>query len=194
MSQEFKSPAAGIRKAEAAEELQESIEELRALHELNNMCRLLREENDDYREQIIAITAELEGINVSIAESEEYIGSYDEKKEISLENITSLSKLRNTMTEELNRLQLRIKAVANDVETSMVMQETLQEEFYSIQAEKEILIARIKDVESGILELKQQKQHKLPRAREHDEIYNRIYKVFKEAENRMEVTVQFRSR
>ena len=84
----IRSPAVETREAEAAEELQESIEELRALHELQNMCRLLREENDDYREQTIAITAELEGINVSIVESEEYIASYGEKKEISLENIS----------------------------------------------------------------------------------------------------------
>ena len=152
----IKSPAVETRETEAAEELQESIEELRALHELNNMCRLLREENDDYREQIIAITAELEGINISIVESKEYISSYSEKKEISLENITSLSTLKNKMTEELNRLQLKIKAAANDVDTSLVMQETLREEFSSIQNEKEILVSRIKDVENGILELAKQ--------------------------------------
>lgn len=170
----------------------ESIEDLRVVHELKNMRNLLQEENEKYQEQIKKIAAELEGINISTAETEDYIAGYKGKREFVVKNLKTLNQQRNRLTEELNRLRLQMKTAANDLEAAVFMQETLSDEYETIRREKEIIINRLKDVESGIKTICREKSGKVPMVRERDEIVNRIYQKFKEAENRMEVAIQFK--
>jgi len=89
------------------EGLQDELSELR---ELENMKAFLREENRRYREQVEVLTKELEGMDISISATRASIAAYDGKREQFYDNFEKLKAGKETLTAEVNRIHLQIKA------------------------------------------------------------------------------------
>ncbi len=69
------------------EEYEQFEEELRELHELENMKIFLEVENDRLTRQTESLTSELEGINVAMSSAEVYLASYEKRKNDHAHNI-----------------------------------------------------------------------------------------------------------
>ena len=175
-------------------ERETSIEMIRALYELKNMRDQLQKENDKYRQEIESVTAELEGLAIIASETEEYISVYTAKRETVQDRIEALPARQTPLAENLNFLRIRLKAVNDDLENSSSMLETMASELVNIKNEKEIMISRLKAMDTGIKGICQEKESKLPTIMGHDKVLKRAYRVFKDAENRMDVAIQFRTR
>jgi chromosome segregation ATPase len=168
------------------------IEALRTFHELKSIRTLLNEENEKYREQIKALTGELEVVNIAIDESEEFLAQNKNKIEILLEEIESHRVVRNRLTEDVNQLRLELKAAISDRDSSSLALETMSQELDNIKDEKEILINRLKSVGEGIKKICQAREYSVPELKDHDQIFRKVYRVFKEAGDRMDVSIQLR--
>ncbi|HIJ90582.1 MAG: hypothetical protein OEV89_07420 [Desulfobulbaceae bacterium] len=174
-------------------ELESSIDVIRALYEIKNMRDLLRKENAKYRREIEAVTAELDGLAVIASETDEYIAGYAAKRETVLARIEKMPVRQTPLAENLNFQRMQLKAVNDDLENSSSMLETMAGELENIKNEKEIMISRLKAIDTGIQGICKEKESKLPTIMGHDKVLKKAYRVFKDAENRMEVAIQFRS-
>lgn len=176
------------------QESNESIDVIRALHELRNMRNRLSEENERYIQKIKEVSYEMDGLSISISESEDYVASFTEKRETVNDRVDEFKERRNQLIEELNRERFNLKAVTDDLGHSSIMLKTLAGELDDIKNDKDIMLKRLKAVDAGINGICQEKESKLPGIMSHDRVLKKAYRVFKEAENRMDVAIQFRAR
>ena len=170
----------------------EPIEAIHTFHELKNIQILLNDENEKLRKQIQSINGELAGTKISIDDAEEFYAKYKNKTEILLEEIESLRVVRNRLTEDINQSRLELKAALSDRDSSSLVLETMAQELENIKGEKEILLNRLKAVGEGIKKICQERESSVPELKDHDQILRKVYRVFKEAGDRMDVSIQFR--
>lgn len=168
------------------------IEALRTFHELKKIRTLLNDENEKYRKQIKSLTGELEVVNITIDESEESFAKYKSKVARLLEEIDELKLVRSRLTEDINQLRLESKAAISDRDSSSLALETLGQELENVKGEKEILLNRLKSVGEGIRKICQERRSSVPELKDHDQILRKVYRVFKEAGDRMDVSIQLR--
>lgn len=167
------------------------IEVLRTFQELKNIRTLLKEENEKFKKQIKAITGELEVIHIENDEAEEAYAKYKNKTEFLFAEIEMLKDVRNRLTEEINQLRLQLKAATSDRDSSALALETMNQELEDILGEKSIILNRLKSVAEGINRICQERESSVPDIKGHDQILRRVYRVFKEAGDRMDVSIQF---
>ena len=170
-----------------------AIEALRTFHELKSIRTLLNEENEKYREQITSLTGELEVVNIAIDESEESLVKHKNKIEIFIKEIEKHRVVRSRLTEDVNQLRLELKAAISDRDSSSLALETMSQELDNINDEKEMLLNRLKFVGEGIRKIYQAREYSVPELKDHDQIFRKVYRVFKEAGDRMDVSIQLRN-
>nr|MBF0220753.1 hypothetical protein [Desulfobulbaceae bacterium] len=165
------------------------VELLRTLHELKSMRSQLIAENEQYKEEIQSLASILETAGLAITSSDETINAYKEKRDAQLEQIEKLSFERNRLADSINQNRLKLKAVQNDTNSSSVMIETMERELENIENEKAAMQKRLISVGDGISEISAQKKDRLPDVMGQDKILKKMYRIFKEAEDRMEVSI-----
>lgn len=164
---------------------------LRTLQELRGMRNQLIAENEKYKEEIQSLTTILATAGRSIVSSEETVNSYKEKRDAQLEEIEKLSQTRNRLADSINQKRLKLKAVQLDSNSSSVMVETMERELENIENEKEAMQNKLTAVGHGIDEISSQKRDKMPDIIGQDKILKKVYRIFKEAEGRMDVSIRF---
>ncbi|NVM21021.1 MAG: hypothetical protein HWN68_04505 [Desulfobacterales bacterium] len=176
------------------EEYEEIIDELREFHELQNTKAFLEAENTKLKNRIESITAELEGINISISSAEAYLASYENRRKKCAENVEKLKPKKNLLTAEINDLRLKIKAAKEDEESTSNVRDMLKDELYHIEGEKTLVIKRLNGIKAGLQEISTDRDVKLPHLKWYDGTLKQIYNGFLESQNRMEVSLLLKKR
>ncbi len=167
----------------------DSQEDTSALRELENMHAFLVSENDRLKEQVDLLTAELEGLNISISAAKKDLGSYTTRKLDATGNVDLLKSERDRLVSEINRLHLQNKTINQEIELSSHLWENMADELDFLLEEKAVVVRRLNDVQSGLHRLSKDKETKLPRLKEYDSVLKEIYRTFKDAQNRIEVSM-----
>jgi hypothetical protein len=95
---------------------------------------------------------------------------------------------------EANNLHLQIKATREDQESSSNLKDSLKDELNDIQGEKTMVIKRLNDIKTGLEKISGDKDVKLPHLKGYDSVLKQTYNVFKETQNRMEVSLMLRQK
>ncbi len=176
------------------EEYEHIVDELRELRELENMKTFLEVENSRLKTQIELLTGQLEGINIAISSTEASLVSLEKRVKRSSKNVEDLESKRDLLMAEANNLHLQIKATREDQESSSNLKDSLKDELNDIQGEKTMVIKRLNDIKTGLEKISGDKDVKLPHLKGYDSVLKQTYNVFKETQNRMEVSLMLRQK
>ena len=176
------------------EEYEYIVDELRELRELENMKTFLEVENGKLKTQIELLTGQLEGINIAISSTEASLVSLEKRVKRSSKNVEDLESKRDLLMAEANNLHLQIKATREDQESSSNLKDSLKDELHDIQGEKTMVIKRLNDIKTGLEKISGDKDVKLPHLKGYDSVLKQTYNVFKETQNRMEVSLMLRQK
>lgn len=176
------------------EEYEYIVDELRELRELENMKTFLEVENGKLKSQIELLTGQLEGINIAISSTEASLVSLEKRVKRSSKNVEDLESKRDLLMAEANNLHLQIKATREDQESSSNLKDSLKDELHDIQGEKTMVIKRLNDIKTGLEKISGDKDVKLPHLKGYDSVLKQTYNVFKETQNRMEVSLMLRQK
>ena len=176
------------------EEYEYIVDELRELRELENMKTFLEVENGKLKTQIELLTGQLEGINIAISSTETSLVSLEKRVKRSSKNVGDLESKRDLLMAEANNLHLQIKATREDQESSSNLKDSLKDELNDIQGEKTMVIKRLNDIKTGLEKISGDKDVKLPHLKGYDSVLKQTYNVFKETQNRMEVSLMLRQK
>ena len=176
------------------EEYEHIVDELRELRELENMKTFLEVENGKLKSQIELLTGQLEGINIAISSTEASLELFEKKRKRSSKNIEDLESKRDLLTAEANNLHLQIKAATEDQESSSDLKDSLKDELNDIEGEKTMLMKRLNDIRTGLQRISSDRDVKLPHLKGYESVLKQTCNVFKEIQNRMEVSLVLRHR
>ena len=176
------------------EEYEYIVDELRELRELENMKTFLEVENGKLKTQIELLTGQLEGLNIAISSTEASLVSLEKRVKRSSKNVEDLESKRDLLMAEANNLHLQIKATREDQESSSNLKDSLKDELHDIQGEKTMVIKRLNDIKTGLEKISGDKDVKLPHLKGYDSVLKQTYNVFKETQNRMEVSLMLRQK
>lgn len=176
------------------EEYEQALDDLRELHELENMKAFLEEENGRLKNSLDSLTGELEGLNIAITSAEMEALARENEIKRCLKNIEDLKLKTSRMTGEISEFHLRIKVGEEDVESSSNLQEALENKLDDTVREKAILIKRLNDMTAGLRTISDEKSVKLPHLKQYHSVLKQVHNVFKETQNKMDVSMILRQR
>ncbi|MBF0508208.1 MAG: hypothetical protein HQK57_04685 [Deltaproteobacteria bacterium] len=180
-----------ISEEEAVEEAdyQELAEGLRELDELEKMRRFLSAENTRLRRQVDILAGELEGLSIALSSTHSYISAYLERRQKSLDNLGQQKDRREKLILEIDQLHLKVKAAEEDERSLVNLSDSLQEELDEIKEERMLVRQKFDDIKSGIDHMAKNKEMKIPSLKSCDEVLRQIYRVFRETQHRMDVSL-----
>jgi len=173
---------------------EKTMEEGNELRELENVKELLGAENESYKKEIEKLTAEIEEINISVLSAGELRASYEERRKEYYGNIEKLKSENESLVTDISNIKLKIKADGEDEEAVLSLRDSLIDELNNMKNEKDLILRRLDDLEKGMREICTDEERNLPHLKEYDEMLKKAYNVFKEAENRMEVSLKLRQK
>ena len=170
------------------------LDELEALRDLENTKRFLEAENGKLRAQIDELTAELEGIGISISSADAFMNSYEKKQENCVEELKSLGAKRDLLMSEIDDLYLKIKVAKQDEEMSARLIKTLSDDLDDIKTQKGIVNKKLDDIQSGIQKISSEKDLRVPQLKKYDSLLKDIRTTLMETQSRMEVSLMLRQK
>ncbi|MBW1675564.1 MAG: hypothetical protein JRF30_03335 [Deltaproteobacteria bacterium] len=173
---------------------EKTMEEGNELRELENVKELLGAENESYKKEIEKLTAEIEEINISVLSAGELRASYEERRKEYYGNIEKLKSENESLIGDISNIKLKIKADRDDEEAVLSLRDSLIDELNNMKNEKDLIVRRLDDLKKGIREICTDEERNLPHLKEYDEMLKKAYNVFKEVENRMEVSLKLRQK
>jgi len=171
------------------EEYKQFEDELREFHDLDNMKIFLEIENDRLTRQIEKLTSELDGIDVAMSSSEEYLSSYEQRKKHYSHNIEKAAAKEELFADEVSSLHSQIKALREDIETTTKLKESFESELNDINGEKAVVLKRLNAITTRLQRIDREKEFKVPHLKWYDGTLKEVYNEFMEAQNRMEVSM-----
>ncbi|MBF0508645.1 MAG: hypothetical protein HQK57_06935 [Deltaproteobacteria bacterium] len=168
--------------------------DIREIGELEKMKRFLEAENDRLRRQVDILTGELDGISIALSSTKSYTASYLERRRKSLENIDKQKSRKELLLNEIDQLHLKVKASQEDERSLANLSNSLEEELDGIRDERLLVRKKFSDMKSGINQIAKHKESKLPDLKSYDDVLRQIYRVFKETQHRMDVSLIMKKR
>ncbi len=173
---------------EAYDEVRELYTEIR---EIRNTKEFLETQNRELTEKIESLKSEIAGMDIVIASNGDDIEVTKHRIDECVAGIKELQEKQEQEVEIINSLQKSVKSVQEDNNKCLVMKEHLRVEFESIHNEKIIIFKKLKDIEEGVKRIYGKKNaFQLPYLRAYDTLLKKVHRSFKEAENRMDVSLR----
>jgi chromosome segregation ATPase len=171
-----------------AREVKELTHEIRGRRDNK---RFLENENKKLKEEFEALKAELSGADTVISSLTNEIQATRERIEGFPESLKKLEAEKEALIEEINRCQSGIKTASRNTKNFMAMKGHLERELMNIINEKSVVLQQLRDMDRGVSMVHQQAAANLPYLKEYDMVLMQLRKVFREMENRMDVSVKF---
>jgi len=172
-----------------AREIKELTHEIRVRRDNK---RFLENENKKLKEEFEALKAALSGADTVISSLTNEIQATRERIEGFPESLKKLEAEKEALIEEINRCQSGIKTASRNIKNFMAMKGHMERELMNIINEKSVVLQQLRDMDRGVSMVHQQVAANLPYLKEYDMVLMQLRKVFREMENRMDVSVKFK--
>jgi len=159
------------------------------LRELKRKAGFFQTENEKLRGYVEELQAELEGITVALAASEEFIASYAGAARRHQLSIADIKARKDVLTDEINALRRRAKAAQADEAASAALRDVLAAELEGLNLEREMILRNLKDLKDGIRRIDLDKERIVPYGKQQDDMLKKVYLLLKEAQDRMELSI-----
>jgi predicted nucleic acid-binding Zn-ribbon protein len=170
----------------------------REIKELTHDVRKLRDnkyffenENRKLRGRVETLKAELSGADMVISSLTTDILALRARIDGFPDYLWELETKKDGLLVEINRCQSGVKTAANNIKNFLTMRGHLERELMDIINEKAIVLKKLRDMERGVQMVEEQKAEKMPHLKEYDMVLRQLSKVFREVENRMDVSIKF---
>ena len=164
------------------------------IHDLENTKMLLQTENVRLKRELDHLTHELEGMDITESSSATLMNLYKNRQEKCVDNTKKLQARKESLVEQINTLNLSIKAALEDTESSLSLRDSMERELDEIKDAKSVMLKRFTDVKSGLQRISTDKNVKLPHLNLYDKILKQVHNIVVEAKNRMEVSTLMKSK
>ncbi len=173
-------------------EIYEQIKEGFALiRDIRNTKDFLDTQNKELKARKSTLTSELDGIELVTASMSRDIEDARQRTEAALGNLKSLNDRRDELINSINSMKKSVKRLEEDNSRCQVMRDHLIVEFESISHEKAIIFKKLKGIEDGVKQMTGKKNaYNVPYLRSFDSLLKRVYRAFKEAEDRMDISLK----
>jgi chromosome segregation ATPase len=184
--------AAGFSSAKEESLMASEIKELtHDLRELRDRKSFLQEENKNLKEQLETLKARLSGADMVISSLMTDIQTSRVRIDAAPESLRELESKKEGLIEEINRCQSGIKTSAKNIKNFLTMRGHLEGELMDIINEKAIVIKKLRDTVKEVQVIEEQKAQKVPYLKECDLVLRQMSRVFREVENKMDVSIKF---
>jgi len=161
-------------------------------NELQKLKKRLIAQKEAQNGIINALSEEIKSIDDSIGKITKDIDLYEERiKEYPDSNkIKKLEAENEELTSEVNKIRQKIKNFKSDEESSMLLLDTLMEEYNELKNDKIELSKRIQTLNNVLEELNKEKQKKLPQLKEYDTMLKKAWYKMQETENSRDISLK----
>ncbi|MBF0302780.1 MAG: hypothetical protein HQK73_07050 [Desulfamplus sp.] len=161
-------------------------------NELQKIKKKLQAQNEARKETIKELSEEIKSIDDFIARITNDIGVYEQriKEYPDGYKIKQLESDNETLTSEVNKIRQKIKNFKSDEESSLLLLDTLMEEYNELKNDKIELSKRIQTLNKVIEDLNQEKQEKLPQLKAYDTMLKKAWYEMQETENSMDISLR----
>lgn len=173
-------------------------EVVREIRELTDELRILRqkkcfaeEEQKKISEKVESVKSELSGADAVIAAlmneiqaTRTLLGEYPAL-------LRDAAARKDALIDDINKCQSGIRTASRNTKNFSAMKGHLERELMDIINEKSVVMKKLRDIERGVTMVQQEAATKLPFLREYDMVLRQLHTVFREMENRMDVSVKF---
>jgi len=164
------------------------------LSELEAIMKLLEAENEAYNTKIKKLSQEIDEIDSSISSTKEYIESCKKRIKECPDKIERLKLRTESLLAELNNIKLKVKSCKQDEDSTLLLRNTLMEEYEKLKTEKAVYVKRINEMERAIEKISSEGEQKLPKLKKYDEMLKEAWNVFQETESRMDVSLKLKQK
>ena len=164
------------------------------LSELEAIMKLLEAENEAYNTKIKKLSQEIDEIDSSISSTKEYIESCKKRIKECPDKIERLKLRTESLLAELNNIKLKVKSCKQDEDSTVLLRNTLMEEYEKLKNEKSVYVKRINEMERAIEKISSEGEQKLPKLKKYDEMLKEAWNVFQETESRMDVSLKLKQK
>ncbi|MBF0465238.1 MAG: hypothetical protein HQK94_09175 [Nitrospirae bacterium] len=172
---------------ETYDEIKGLIAELR---QMRNTKGALLSEKETLEAKANDLKSELNGIDIVISSTAKDMDTNSSKAESFDNSIKSMEKEKGFLIDEINRLQLNVNAVTDDINNCLTLKAHLEQELIDIGDEKTLIVNKLKDIEEGVKTIVMEKAHKLPYFKQYDYLLKKVHMSFREMENKMYVSLK----
>ena len=159
------------------------------LRELKRKADFFQAENEKLRGYIEELEAELQGITVALASSDEFIASFASVTRGSELSRADIGTRKDRLTDQINAQRLRAKAALADEASSEALRDVLATELEGLNLEREMILRKLKDLKDGIRRIELDKERIVPYGKQQDDMLKKAYLLLKEAQDRMELSI-----
>ncbi len=172
-------------KSQEIKDLVNELKELRAKkHQLISENAKLTNKLDSIKSEIDGACIVAEALNREIDSTKQKIQRYPSTLE-------ALEDTKEQLIDEINKCQVSMKTATKNIKNFLNMRSHLEDELLSIVNEKAVYIKKLKDMETGVNILSEQRHQKAPEIKQYDMVLRQLSRVFKEAENKMDLSIKF---
>lgn len=171
-----------------SQEIKDLVNELK---ELRAKKHQLITENSKLTNKLDTIKSEIEGADIVAEALKREIETTKQKIESYPSILENLEDTKELLVDEINKCQVSMKTATKNIKNFLNMRSHLEDELLSIVNEKAVYIKKLKDMETGVNILAEQRHQRAPEIKQYDMVLRQLSKVFKEAENKMDVSIKF---
>ena len=176
------------------EDYKERRDLLKEIEELKKIKLFLDEEDTRLTREIDILSGELEGVEIAISASNTHILSYEKRKKDCSRNIEFLKSRKDELIKEIDELHLKVKDLKSEEKSSTTLDKNLRNELNDINSEKSRVVKRLDIVKNGIKAISREQTERLPNLEGCDSVLKQVYNVFRETQDRMEVSALMKKR
>lgn len=171
-----------------SQEIKDLVNEIK---ELKARKQQLITENAKLTHRLDTIKSEIEGSKLVAETMQREIETAKTKLENYPAILESLEDKKEQLIDEINKCQVSMKTAMKNIKNFLNMRSHLEDELLSIVNEKAVYIKKLKEMQTGVNILTEQRRQQAPEIKQYNMVLQQLSRVFKEAENKMDVSIKF---
>ncbi len=150
----------------------------------------LKQENAFKKEMIQMLSADMENVTRSILNTSKSIELYETKKEEYFDIIQQLKTENDSLIARISQIKQNTKSLNSDEESTLLLMDTLLEDYQGLMSDKADLIKRITTLHGVIEKLNSERKEKVPKLKEYNTLLKNAFYELQETENSMDISLK----
>ncbi len=168
----------------------DALSQDRDTEDLKKIITKLKQENAFKKEMIQMLSADMENVTRSILNTSKSIELYETKKEEYFDIIQQLKTENDSLIARISQIKQNTKSLNSDEESTLLLMDTLLEDYQGLMSDKADLIKRITTLHGVIEKLNSERKEKVPKLKEYNTLLKNAFYELQETENSMDISLK----